>query len=107
MLQAHWAGHPATMFIGELLDCPKHFFMMCAPTVGTGLGPAKLPDISVSLATNSLHKSMLHFRLLPAIAEHCNLQGSAIQEWIQSSELLCRCYVSTELRRPESIEMFT
>lgn len=95
------------MFIGELLDCPKDFFMMCALTVGTGLGPAKLPDIRVSLATNSLHKSMLHFRLLPAIAEHCNLQGSAIQERIQASELLCGSNVSTELRRPESIEVFT
>jgi hypothetical protein len=50
---------------------------------------------------------MLHFRLLPAIAEHCNLQGSAIQERIQASELLCGGNVSTELRRPESIEMFT
>ena len=66
------------MLIGVLLDCTDDFLMMCTLAVGTALGPAKLPDVWASLATNPLHKSTLHFPLLLAVAEHSNLHVSRV-----------------------------
>lgn len=77
------------MLVRILFDCADDHFLVETFAVGTGLGPAELPDIRAYFATVAFHRSALHFVLLH---RYCGAEESsdiAGRVGGKASELFC------------------